>query len=384
MMRNDRLGLYVHIPFCVRKCLYCDFLSHTATEKAIKKYCQTLVQEMVLWGGEQHIQGREVDTVFVGGGTPSLLSVEDIAPVLKGIYDNFSLAEDVEFTLECNPGTVTKEKLHCYRHYGVNRLSIGLQSANNRELEELGRIHTWEQFKETFTMAREVHFNNINIDVMAAIPEQTVESYDTTLQHVIDLEPEHISAYSLIIEEGTPYYERYAANPPVSEETDRHMYQLTGEKLAGAGYERYEISNYARDGYMCRHNVKYWRREAYLGLGPGAASFLYFDGVPVRFSNTRELEDYERQVKVGKMPIAEKETLATEEEMAEFMFLGLRCTKGVSKREFEAYFHKKMKDVYGNVIDELKGMDLLAEDRDCIALTSKGIDVSNVIFAKFI
>lgn len=348
------------------------------------KYCQTLVQEMVLWGREQHIQGSEVDTVFVGGGTPSFLSVENISPVLKGIYDNFSLAENAEFTLECNPGTVTKEKLRCYRHYGVNRLSIGLQSANDRELEELGRIHTWEQFKETFAMARELHFNNINIDVMAAIPKQTVESYDTTLRRVLGLQPEHISAYSLMIEEGTPYYERYAANPPVSEETDRHMYQLTGEKLANAGYERYEISNYARDGYMCRHNVKYWRREAYLGFGPGAASFLYFDGVPVRFSNTRELEDYERQVKAGKMPIAEKEALSTEEEMAEFMFLGLRCTKGVSKREFEAYFHRKMKDVYGNVIDELKEMDLLAEDKDWIALTPKGIDVSNVIFAKFI
>ena len=384
MMRNDRLGLYVHIPFCARKCLYCDFLSYAATEKTMVEYCRTLVQEMVLWGRERHIQGREVDTVFIGGGTPSLLSVENMAPVLKGIYDNFSLTEDVEFTLECNSGTVTKEKLRCYRQYGVNRLSIGLQSANNRELEQLGRIHTWEQFSETFAMARELQFNNINIDVMAAIPEQTLESYDTTLRRVLDLQPEHISAYSLIIEEGTPYYERYAENPPVSEETDRHMYQLTGEKLAGAGYERYEISNYAGDGYMCHHNVKYWRREAYLGLGLGAASFLYFDGVPVRLGNTRELEDYGRQVKAGKMPIAEKETRTMEEEMAEFMFLGLRCTKGVSKREFEAYFHRKMKDVYGNIIAELKGMDLLAEDKDWIALTPKGIDVSNVIFAKFI
>lgn len=348
------------------------------------EYCKTLVQEMALWSGEQQLQESVVDTVFIGGGTPSILSVENISYVLKSIDDNFSLAEDVEFTLECNPGTVTEEKLRCYRHYGVNRLSIGLQSANNRELEELGRIHTWEQFRETFAMARELHFNNINIDVMAAIPEQTVESYDTTLQRVLDLQPEHISAYSLIIEEGTPYYERYAANPPVSEETDRLMYQLTGEKLAGAGYGRYEISNYARDRYMCYHNVKYWRREAYLGLGLGAASFLYLDGVPVRFRNTREPEGYSSQVKAGKRPIAERETLSTEEEMAEFMFLGLRCTKGVSKREFKVYFHRELKAVYGNVIQELKELNLLTEDNDWIALTRKGIDVSNVIFAKFI
>lgn len=346
-------------------------------------YCRSLFQEMILWGTDSRIQGKEVNTVFIGGGTPSFLSIENISLVLEGLYNNFTIAEDAEITLECNPGTVTEKKLRCYRQFGVNRLSIGLQSAIDSELEMLGRIHTWQEFRRTFEMARECGFDNINIDVMAAIPEQTIESYCATLQRVLELKPEHISAYSLIIEEGTPFYEKYAEEPPVEEETDRQMYRLTEEKLVSAGYARYEISNYAKEGYSCSHNIKYWRRGEYLGLGLGAASFLS-DDVSVRFSNTRLFETYEREVRAGRKPIAEREILSKDDEMTEFMFLGLRCMKGISKREFEACFHVSLKEVYGSVIEELKAQALLKEDGEWITLTRRGIDVSNVVFAKFI
>ncbi len=296
-----KLGLYIHIPFCVRKCGYCDFLSAPASEEERERYVSSLVREMGLWGElglrgdverckelglrgdverckEPGLRGNtewcreaasdfEVDTVFIGGGTPSVLSAAQMDRVFQGIADYFPLGENPEFTVECNPGTVTAEKLAAYRRAGVNRVSFGMQSAHDEELVRLGRIHTFRDFETSYEQARKAGFSNINIDVMAAIPGQTEKSYEETLFKVISLAPEHISSYSLIIEEGTPFYEKYAENPPVDEETDRQMYELTGEMLAGAGYERYEISNYAREGFMCRHNLKYWRREEYLALG---------------------------------------------------------------------------------------------------------------------
>lgn len=321
-----------------------------------------------------------MDTIFMGGGTPSLLSINNISQIVKCLYENFSIAKEVEFSLECNPGTVTKEKLQGYHQLGVNRLSIGMQSTIAEELKNLGRIHTYSDFVNTFHMAREAGFANINIDVMAAIPGQTVDSYRTTLQRVRELEPEHISSYSLIIEEGTPFYERYKEKPPVDEDTDREMYEMTAELLAGAGYERYEISNYAKEGYTCKHNIKYWRREEYLGLGLGAASFLGEE----RFSNTRLHDRYEEEVKAGRIPIAETETVTQDEAMAEFMYLGLRCMKGVSIREFEECFQVSMKDVYGEVIEKYVQQGLLIKRGERIALTSRGIDVSNLVLAEFI
>ena len=380
MMKNNKLGLYIHIPFCVRKCYYCDFLSAAATEEIMTDYCHLLCREMALWKDDPRIRGKEVDTVFIGGGTPSLLSTENISLIIGSLYDNFTVVKEPEFSLECNPGTVTKEKLQCYRQLGVNRLSIGMQSAIDDELLKLGRIHTYEEFVKTFHMARDVGFTNINIDVMAAIPGQTVDSYRTTLQRVLELKPEHISSYSLIIEEGTPFYERYADEPPVDEDTDREMYEWTERLLAQAGYERYEIPNYAREGYSCKHNLKYWQREEYLGLGLGASSFLGNE----RFSNVRFFDAYEGKVSAGEMPVMETETLTSEEEMAEFMYLGLRCMKGISGEEFEQCFGVKLKDIYGEVIEKLTGQGLLTEKEGQIALTKRGIDVSNLVFAEFV
>jgi oxygen-independent coproporphyrinogen-3 oxidase len=282
--------------------------------------------------------------------------------------------------MECNPGTVKEEKLRLMKAAGVNRISFGIQSSNNRELQLLGRIHTYEDALDSYHLARKFGFDNINIDLMSAIPEQTPESYRETLCRILALNPEHISSYSLIVEEGTPFYERYRDNPPADEETDRRMYELTGELLSSAGYERYEISNYAKPGRACHHNIKYWRREPYIGAGLGAASFLEHK----RLCNEKSMADYAEKVKGNQLPVCETEELTKEEEMAEFMYLGLRCMKGISVREFEQVFGRAFAPVYGKTAEKFVDAGLLEWSNDRIRLTPRGIDVSNRIFAEFI
>lgn len=379
MMKNkDMLGLYFHIPFCVRKCNYCDFLSFPDGEEEKTAYVRMLVQEMELRRDEA--AGCDVETIFIGGGTPSVLSVPQMDLIFQGINENFSLTSLAEFTIECNPGTVTGDKLRLYRDAGVSRISIGLQSAVEEELLVLGRIHTFPEFLDCYEMVRAAGFDNVNVDIMSAVPGQTLASCEKTLQIVTDCGPEHISSYSLIIEEGTPFYERYAEESPVDEETDRLMYERTEEILAHAGYHRYEISNYARQGRECRHNLKYWRREAYLGFGLGAASFTGH----CRFSNTGDRTLYEERIRRRESPAAEKEELTLTEEMAEFMFLGLRCMEGVSASRFAALFGEDIHICFGGALDRCLGQGLLEREGDRIRLTKRGIDVSNRVFGEFV
>lgn len=383
MMKNNGkirqpVGLYIHIPFCIRKCNYCDFLSFPANEKTQKLYLEALVQEMKLWREDRG--AFDIDTVFVGGGTPSALSVDGINILLEAVHKYFCTDGITEFTVECNPGTVSADKLRLYRDGGVNRLSIGMQSTIDGELKSLGRIHSFREFTECYELARKLGFENINIDVMSAIPGQTPESYRATLKQVTELKPEHISSYSLIIEEGTPFYEQYADEPPVDEETDRKMYRDTKELLARAGYERYEISNYAKRGKECRHNLKYWKREEYLGLGLGAASFLGHS----RFSNRKDMEGYIRQIRLGRLPVEIHERLCPEEEKSEFMYLGLRCMEGISERHFFQSFGEKLSDCYGDEIQRCMEQGLLNRRGDRLFLTERGIDVSNRVFAEFV
>lgn len=380
MMKNNKLGIYVHIPFCVKKCDYCDFLSAPAGEKRIKEYMTQLLREISLWNTYFKDKNREVDTIFIGGGTPSILSIIDISRLLSDIKRNFKVTDQAEISIECNPGTITKDKLETYRDIGINRLSIGMQSSFDSELRQLGRIHSYQEFCEAFDTAREIGFNNINVDIMAAIPGQTENSYETTLHRVIEKAPEHISSYSLIIEEGTPFYERYKENPPMDEETDRILYERTNKILSQSGYERYEISNYAKPGYCCRHNMKYWQREEYIGIGVGAASFME----ERRFSNFRSMTDYEHAIGQNHLPVAEVETISQKEAMAEYMYLGLRCKNGISTKAFFSDFKVKIDEVYGDVIDKYIKAELLRKKEDQIALTNKGIDVSNRIFADFL
>lgn len=396
MQNKEELSLYIHIPFCVRKCGYCDFLSAPADEKARDRYVQALLMEIERYQGTETAD-RKIKTLYIGGGTPSILSVDQLDCIMQKIKYTFNFCDDIEASMEMNPGTASKEKCRALYQMGINRLSIGLQSTNDMELKTLGRIHSYEDFINTYTWCREAGFQNINVDLMAALPYQTVESYTTGLRKIIRLAPEHISAYSLILEEGTPFYQKYNSGcyPLPDEEQERLMYRETEQILAQAGYERYEISNYAKKGYACRHNLVYWQGGDYLGLGLGSSS--YMDGV--RFHNTTDFNTYVNQGAY----VEDREELSVQAKMEEFMFLGLRVMAGVSGTEFEKRFGKTMEDVYGDVLRKHEEEGLLQierkEDRkeavaaepakgktniEKVMLTTKGVDVSNYVFADFL
>lgn len=325
-------------------------------------------------------ESYQVTSVFIGGGTPSIVNPLWIGQLMELVFQKFSVAENAEITMEMNPGTVTEESLRIYREAGINRLSMGLQSASDRELALLGRIHSFEEFLSAYTSARSVGFFNINVDLMSALPEQSVESYLDTLDKVMALNPppEHISAYSLIVEEGTPFYDAYEKGELVlpSEEDERLMYEKTESVLKAYGYHRYEISNYAKKGYECKHNIGYWVRENYVGFGLGAASMVGNR----RFSGETELEKYLDN------PIAEQEIqiLSVEEQMEEFMFLGLRLTEGVSEAAFEEAFERDINQVYGEVLEKHIRNGLLVRACGSISLSAKGLDVSNYVMSDFI
>ena len=378
---KKELELYLHIPFCVSKCKYCDFLSAPSGEEQRQIYVERLCRRIRYWSDVIHNYGYEIVSIFVGGGTPSILTEAQITRIFEAVRESFPIREDAEITLEMNPGTDVKDKLPVYRKLGINRLSMGLQSADNEELKCLGRIHTYEDFRQVYQWAREAGFTNINVDLMSAIPGQTLESYEDTLRKVADLEPEHISAYSLIIEEGTPFYERYGegrhAEELPDEDIERQMYVRTGEILEDYGYHRYEISNYAKDGYECRHNLGYWDRKEYLGLGAGASSLMDHirwkepDHIgPSTGLVLEEREDFTR--------------LRRKDEMEEFMFLGLRKINGVSEYDFYKSFRVSMDEIYKESIENLIKEGLLVREEDRIRLTDRGIDLSNYALSQFL
>ena len=378
MMKNKKLGIYIHIPFCARKCNYCDFLSAPETRETKERYLSLLDREMRLY--KEIVSAREADTLFIGGGTPSFLETDLTDKLLCSVKKWIPSENLKEFTIECNPNSVTEEKLNLYKEAGVTRISLGMQSACDEELKKLGRLHSVKEVEKTYEMVRKHGFERVNIDVMAAIPGQTIESYKHTLEYVVGLSPEHISSYSLIIEEGTPFYEKYRENPPVDEDTDRQMYDLTKEILGRHGYHRYEISNYAKEGQECIHNLKYWQGGDYLGLGLGAASCMEHE----RWSNARGLTDYEDRICRGQKPVEQTEELGEEEQKAEFMFLGLRCMEGVSAERFEKKFHQSVEERYGKVLHKYENMGLMRLVNGNWQLTEQGIDVSNHIFADFL
>ncbi len=387
------LELYVHYPFCVQKCRYCDFLSAPGDANVQERYVNALIREI----NDKKIKYKNfcVESIFIGGGTPSLMSSEILGQIIAALKDAFVFDQNIEFTIEVNPGTLTESFLKTAVAGGINRISMGLQSANDVELQCLGRIHSFNDFCESFKLARRFGINNINVDLMSALPGQTVESWKKTLNTVVAMNPEHISAYSLIIEEGTPFYGVYGeegnstkypwAKPLPSEEDERQMYYVTESILAEHGYERYEISNYAKPGMSCKHNEGYWRRDNYLGLGLGAASMIE----DVRFSNTSDLNDYiDGWEHKNGVPYENVESLSLEHRMEEFMFLGLRMMSGVLVQEFFEEFKVAMEDVYGDVIRKNCTLGLLEHytynEEKYLRLTSKGIDVSNNVMSDFI
>ena len=364
------LELYLHIPFCERKCEYCDFLSAPADLPVRISYIKKLQEEIAYYGLE--FEEYQVSSIFLGGGTPTLLEGYQLAAILETVKKYFRLVADAEITVECNPGTLTAGKAEKLVQAGFNRLSMGLQSADDRELHLLGRIHNFAQFLESYDLARKAGFQNINVDLMSGIPFQTLGGWEDTLKKVAELGPEHISAYSLIIEEGTPFYEKYGEGERAEarrrrelpdEDTERMMYQFTKNILWSYGYHRYEISNYAKEGYECRHNLGYWNRTEYLGIGTGAASLI---------NNQRFVEG------------GEIEVLSLQNQMEEYMFLGLRKIEGVSKTDFRQTFGRSIENAYGKVLIDMYQKQLLEDTGEYIRLTEKGIDVSNYVMSEFL
>ncbi len=453
MKNKNELGIYIHIPFCVHKCIYCDFLSSPADVHTRKQYVRALINEIyltregkcankliknVLQGDntsyedmeEQAVNGLTSDyalydtvcmadyektimqedisgcvddiksenghivtSIFIGGGTPSAIDAEDISDILDAVRKNYNVSDKAEITIECNPGTMDKKKAVIYRKAGINRISFGLQSTDNNELRMLGRIHTYEQFMESYKIAREAGFDNINIDLMSALPGQTMESFKAVLEKALSLGAEHISVYSLIVEEGTRLSDNIDSFPPIpSDDEDRQMYYMTKEMLSSYGYEQYEISNYAQKGYECKHNLKYWERCDYLGFGIGAAS-LYSGR---RYTNISDIGRYmdvlaEITNALDKSYVNEllqirtdMEELSKEDEMSEYMFLGLRKTKGIDITDFKEEFGTDIKDIFGEAIEDNIARGLLIHDGNCLYLSKRGIDISNTVMSDFI
>lgn len=384
-MKKRDLELYLHLPFCVRKCNYCDFFSAAGSEEEQEAYVQAMVQEIRQY--QKTFQLYEVKTVFLGGGTPSLLSERQAEQIFQALYDAFEIDRDAEITMEMNPGTVNLEKLKKYKKIGVNRLSIGLQSAQNHELKMLGRIHTYEDFLETWKEVEQAGFENRNIDLMSALPGQKLKTWEDTLKKVLALQPEHISAYSLILEEGTPFYNWYEAGrfesgdwELPSEEEEYRMGERTIEILQAAGMHRYEISNYAKPGKECRHNLGYWERTEYLGIGAGASSLIG----EKRFNHIRNRKEYIEMIRRGESVETEQERLSITSRMEEFMYLGLRKTEGISRTAFRNCFRKSLEEVYGTVIEKLSDEKLIECDGDKVRLSHRGMDVSNCVLAEFL
>ena len=374
------LSLYIHVPFCIKKCLYCDFPSYGGCESIFDDYVNALINE--IRETKESFSDYNIKSIFLGGGTPSILSPKLTGKIMDTVFNCFNIDNNCEITTEANPKTVDEFKLREYKAMDINRISFGVQAWQNNILKSLGRIHTIDDFIKNMAQARDIGFKNINADIMFALPNQTLSDWEETLEKIIKLNPTHISAYSLIIEDGTVFGKMYDEGnlKPCDEVLDRKMYYMAKEMLSDKGYNQYEISNFAKEGFECYHNKVYWRCDEYIGYGIGSHS--YFNGE--RFNNTYDIEKYISSK--GKYSVIKEniEKLKTEDMYAEFMFMGLRMTKGIEKQRFFERFNKSVFDVYGNEIKHLKELNLINETDTNIMLTEKGIDVSNTVFEKFI
>ena len=374
------LGLYIHIPFCVTKCKYCDFNSFKIDLNEKIKYLNYLGEEMKLY--KEEIKNREIDSVFVGGGTPSILNENEINILFEKIKENFNIKSNAEITMECNPGTLTLNKLKVMKKSGVNRLSIGLQAVQNHHLKYIGRIHTFEEFEKNYHDAKQMGFDNINIDLMYALPNQSREDWMESLEKVVKLNPTHISAYSLILEENTELFKMYEGDEfnLLDENTDIEMYEYTINYLKSHGYNQYEISNYAKDNFECKHNVLYWKCEEYVGIGASASG--YFNGI--RYNNICELDNYEKMILEGEKPIEWEEKLSIKDKIEESIFLGLRMNEGIQISDFKEKYNFDFEKEYKNEIEKLSKMELIEIDNNRMKLTQKGREISNSVFVEFI
>ena len=377
-MEQEELGIYIHIPFCKSKCYYCDFTSYTNKEEQIESYIQEVMQEIVQYDFSQY----NVTTIYIGGGTPSYIDAKYIEQLLlelqKRLLENQMKWEEIEITIEVNPGTITRQKLEVYRQVGINRISIGLQSTNDKLLKQIGRIHNYQQFLEAYQLVQEIGFSNINIDLMIGLPNQTIQDIKQSLEEIEKLNPNHVSVYSLIVEEDTKMeklIEEGKLQLP-EEETERQMYWYVKNQLELKGYKHYEISNFAKPGKESKHNVNCWEQKQYIGLGATAHSYL--NGV--RYSNSAFPEGRKWSFKDKK--IEEQQNL--EDKKKEYMLIGLRKIEGVSIQKFKEKYRDNPIFLFHNEIERLVEEGLLEVDGDWIRLTRKGIDFANLVWEEFI
>lgn len=375
----DKISLYIHIPFCAQKCLYCDFPSFARKDHLRKAYIEALNKEIINLR-EKH-NNLEINTIFIGGGTPSVLEADELECLLKEVA-KLNMAKDLEYSMECNPGNLTEEKLEVMKKYGVNRISMGLQAKQDNLLRGLGRIHNYKTFKENFLLAKKVGFNNINVDLMFGLPNQRLNEWEETLREIISLDPAHISAYSLIIEEGTAFYNLYENDKLKlpTEEEERKMYHLAKKILEENGFNQYEISNYAKEGKECRHNLAYWNMDNWIGVGSAAAS--YINGK--RIKNISSVEEYINSINENGEAVEEIINNSKNDNMEEFMFMGLRKINGIDENEFKKRFSMNINDVYGEILNKYIDEGLLIRDSGRIFLSEKGIEISNIIMADFL
>ncbi|XZJ11416.1 radical SAM family heme chaperone HemW [Clostridium perfringens] len=375
----DKISLYIHIPFCAQKCLYCDFPSFARKDHLRKDYIEALNKEIISLR-EKH-NNLEINTIFIGGGTPSVLEADELECLLKEVA-KLNMAKDIEYSMECNPGNLTEEKLEVMKKYGVNRISMGLQAKQDNLLKGLGRIHNYKTFKENFLLAKKVGFNNINVDLMFGLPNQRLNEWEETLREIISLEPAHISAYSLIIEEGTAFYNLYENDKLKlpTEEEERKMYHLAKKILEENGFNQYEISNYAKERKECRHNLAYWNMDNWIGVGSAAAS--YINGK--RIKNISSVEEYINSINEKGEAVEEIINNSKNDNIEEFMFMGLRKINGIDENEFKKRFSMNINDVYGEILNKYIDEGLLIRESGRIFLSEKGIEISNVIMADFL
>ena len=386
-MQKNELGIYIHIPFCKQKCYYCDFISFVNKECYIEKYVQTLKNEI----DSYDLSKYNITTIYIGGGTPSVVPSKEIGNILDKIKEkikkNSTKWEDIEITIEVNPGTVDKQKLQDYIRFGINRLSIGLQSTNNKLLKEIGRIHTFEEFLTTYKLAKEVGFKNINIDLMIGLPNQRIEDIKESLNKIIKLNPTHISIYSLIVEEGTKIKKLLDNNKLKlpDEELERQMYWYVKNTLELHEYNHYEISNFAKEKKESKHNMNCWEQKEYIGLGCAAYSYLN----DIRYGNTISIEkyinikDFKNQKEIEEIRIID-EMQNLEDKEKEYMLLGLRKIKGVSIQKFKEKYIKNPIYLFKKELEKLVNEDLLVIDGDYIRLTNKGLDLANIVWEEFV
>ena len=377
----EELGIYIHIPFCKQKCFYCDFCSFANKNEMQGKYVETVINEIK---NITHKEKYTVTTIYLGGGTPSILNPNYIKSILQEIKSSFEILDDAEITIEINPGTVNEEKLKRYKEYGINRLSIGLQSANDKILKNIGRIHDYKQFEETFFYARKCGFRNINVDLMIGLPTQAIEDVKQTLEKIIQKNPEHISVYSLIIEEGTIIEKLINENKLQlpDEETERIMYWTVVNKLKENGYNQYEISNFSKKTYESKHNTNCWKQKQYIGLGTSAHSYLN----KKRYSNTNNIEEYIKNIQENNISknITIHEEQTEESTMNEYMLLGLRMIQGININEFKQKFKIDPTIKYKEILEKLQKENLIQITKTSIKLTKQGIDFGNIVWEEFI